>query len=827
VPGTRHGPSPGRAVVTSELLEPSGAPALAALVDRLRLALQQGRTVEVELQVASARLHAPEVVHAPLWRLGDGHRLLREELAHLVTAHAHAHARTHARHRRAGRRWPAAGEELSSDQRAAVEHDGGAARVIAPAGSGKTRVLAARLRHLVLDRSVPAGSVTALAYNTRAAAELTERTADVHVAGVRPHVRTVHALCLAICTAAADATPRILTEHEATRLVAHLLGRARVAPAYLDALGEVRLALSDPHEVEARRGDVPGLEALVPRYRRWLAAHGCLDFDEQVHRAVELLLTDPSLRERVRRTCVHLLVDEAQDLTPAFVLLVRLLAGPAQQVFAVGDDDQTIYGYAGASPRVLVDFTRWFPGAASYALEVNHRCPPAVVVAARTLLTHNTLRVPKTIRPAARAGIDAASTDGTEGGPDGGQGTGLELVEVEGGGTQAVVARVLDGLARGAEEEDVAVLARVGATLLAVQIALGEAGITHRAIVGPEVLARTGLRTVLAYLRCAVAPERIDARDLDDTLRRPYRRLSGVVTAGSSGVTSLSRLARLLPRVDAEHRGALHHYLGDLEQLGQLARDGADTSAIIVHVRDRIGLGPVLDAVDRTSRRPEGSSHADDLDALLDLAHLEPDPAAFPGWLAARLHAMPDGGADAASAAGAVDDDHGAQGDGVTLSTVHRVKGREWDEVILVGLRAGLMPHRLAEDVEEERRVLHVALTRARQRLTLVVDPDRPSVFLPELLGTIRPAHAGAHAAAHGADAEARIEAELIARLKAWRRSVAAGLGVPAFLVAHDRTLAEIARRRPQDRTALLTCAGIGPVKAERFGADLLRLVAS
>jgi DNA helicase II / ATP-dependent DNA helicase PcrA len=689
--------------------------------------------------------------------------------------------------------------------------------VIAPAGSGKTRVLAARLRHLVLDRGIAPASVTALAYNTRAAEELAERVSDVRIDGVGPNVRTVHALCLAICTAAAGERPRILTEQDVSRLIAHLLGRRAAPAAYVAALSEVRLALRDPADVEARRGDVPGLAVLVPRYRRWLHAHGCLDFDEQVHRAIELLLTDPSLRARVRRTCVHLLVDEAQDLTPAFVLLVRLLTGPLQQVFAVGDDDQTIYGYAGASPRVLVDFTSWFPGAASYALEVNHRCPAAVVRAADTLLRHNVVRVPKTIRAASATSPTAPA--------------GLEVLEVvDGSGTAPVVERIVGLLAQGRSPQQIVVLARVMATLLPVQVALTEAGVAHQRVVGADVLARSGLRTALAYLRCAVTPERITAADLDDTLRRPPRRLTGVVTTGANGTTSLGRIARQLPRVDAEHRSALHHYLGDLEALVQRTRAGADTATLLQQVRDRIGLGSVLDAVDRTSRRPEGSSHVDDLDALLDLARLQPDPERFPGWLAARL--APDGAAAAAPSPAAAAPDARApdtRAHVVALSTVHRVKGREWDEVILVGLRAGLMPHRLAEDVEEERRVLHVALTRARQHLTLVVDRDRPSPFLPELMGTIRPAHRAPRDGAPSSDAAALSDedAVVLARLRAWRRRTAAAEGVPAFLVAHDRTLHEIARRRPQDRAALLTCPGIGPVKAARFGAELLRLVAS
>jgi DNA helicase-2/ATP-dependent DNA helicase PcrA len=142
------------------------------------------------------------------------------------------------------------------------------------------------------------------------------------------------------------------------------------------------------------------------------------------------------------------------------------------------------------------------------------------------------------------------------------------------------------------------------------------------------------------------------------------------------------------------------------------------------------------------------------------------------------------------------------------------VKGREWDVVVLVGLRAGLVPHRLCDDVEEERRVLHVALTRAQRRLVLVTDPARPSPFLPELLATVRPASAAS------AD-----EAAVLAALRTWRRRRAATDRVPAFLVAHDRTLADIARRRPVDRTALRSCHGIGPARLDRYGDELLAVL--
>jgi DNA helicase II / ATP-dependent DNA helicase PcrA len=287
-------------------------------------------------------------------------------------------------------------DQLAPDQLAAVTHRAGPARIIAPAGSGKTRVLTARLRHLVRDRGIERELVTAVAYNTRAAGEMRSRTE-----GLDASVRTLHSLALWICNL--DERREVITERDQRALLDRLVTVARIPnqdpyQPYLEALTEVRLALRDPAEVEAARGDVDGFAEVFDRYRDELARRRVLDFDEQIYRALELLLTRPDLRQRAQRVGTHLLVDEFQDLTPAFLLLVRLVAGPSMQVFAVGDDDQTIYSYAGASPTYLVDFDRWFPGAHHHALEVNYRCPSAVVDAAVSLLSHNRVRVEKSIR---------------------------------------------------------------------------------------------------------------------------------------------------------------------------------------------------------------------------------------------------------------------------------------------------------------------------------------------------------------------------------------------------------------------------------------------
>ena len=247
--------------------------------------------------------------------------------------------------------------DLAPDQLAAVAHGAGPARVIAPAGSGKTRVLTERLRHLMVDRGFEREAVLAVAYNKRAQQEMEERTLDV-----RPRVQTLNALGYSLLAERQGRPPRVLEEREVRQLVDSLVParprRTNTDPLgpYLDALSLVRLGLRDPVEVEDERDDVPGLATAFVPYRERLAGMGAVDFDEQIYAAVELLLADGAFRRRAQARGRHLLVDELQDLTPAHVLMVRLLAAPGLDVFGVGDDDQVIYGHAGADPAFLLDF---------------------------------------------------------------------------------------------------------------------------------------------------------------------------------------------------------------------------------------------------------------------------------------------------------------------------------------------------------------------------------------------------------------------------------------------------------------------------------------
>ncbi len=279
----------------------------------------------------------------------------------------------------------------------------GIARIIAPAGSGKTRVLTERVRHLHRV-GVPLDAMVMVAFNKRAQEEMAERTPDLP--GLQ--IQTLNALALGIVNGRngfRDRGARVttITEIDVRREIGELVSmprRANTDPtaAWLDALSMVRLGLRDPAEVEAEfGGDVEGFAEFFPKYRRSLQRRDLVDFDEQIYLAIEVLLAEPETRRHAQLVTRLLMIDEFQDLTPAHLLLIRLLAGPDLEVFGVGDDDQTIYGYSGASPDWLIEFGRYFPGATEHALEVNYRCPAPVVTAASNLLSHNQRRVPKQI----------------------------------------------------------------------------------------------------------------------------------------------------------------------------------------------------------------------------------------------------------------------------------------------------------------------------------------------------------------------------------------------------------------------------------------------
>ena len=753
--------------------------------------------------------------------------------------------------------------DLADDQRAAVGHLGGPACIVAPAGSGKTRVLTERARYLVRDLGVAPGAVCLVAFNVRARAEMQERTADLD--GLE--IRTLNSLALAICNGSGPfARPtrhsrvEVIDEMGVRQRLDGLVKRTRramtdqLAP-WLEALSASRLGLHNPAHIEqAFQPDVPDFATIAPHYVDGLAADGLVDFDQQIIRAIEILLADPHARAVARRVCGVLLVDEFQDLTSAHLLLIRLLAGPRADVFGVGDDDQTIYGYTGASPRWLINYETYFPGAQRHPLHVNYRCPPEVVGAAVNLLSHNRERIDKQIvASSTNVSADAANA----------------LVIAAGADAATKLKDTITALIdNGARPADIAVLSRVNSTLLVPQILLAEMGIAADAPLGRGFLERTGVSAALAWLSLAAAPRQsLPPQALSNAARRPPRGISPRVIEWIGEQRSVPQVRALAGRISDE-RSALKvdEFADDVEMLLQRVDDEhLSTKQILEFVRDELGLGGSLDTrLDASRRSVDRSAHGDDLRALISVAHLHPDPAGFRSWLENRLSGYGTG-----DGAGFGVDDYGARGrtgwgsersGGVRLATVHKVKGLEWPHVIVYEASAGLMPHRLAQDVEEERRVFHVALTRCSESVTLVSD-DPPSAFLGELRKKAPPLPpssarskpgslpgvgtpdsdmaangvAGSAGRKRSQAASARTKPEpptdpdgaaMFESLRAWRRRRSQSDGVPAFIVFSDAVLIQLAVRRPANDDELLAVPGVGPAKLTAYGADVLAVIA-
>jgi DNA helicase-2/ATP-dependent DNA helicase PcrA len=716
---------------------------------------------------------------------------------------------------------PALPAELASDQAAAVGHARGTARIIAPAGSGKTRVLTERVRRLVGGGLAP-GAVTLVAYNTRAQAEMQQRLDDVP--GLE--VRTLHALARRIVVSTdRGRSTEVIDERRVRRILADLVPpgprRANTDPleSWVDAVTWARDTLSAPDAVlaafpdlvAATGGDPTVVERVITDYRRRLADAGVVDFPEMVLGAITALLEDPGLRDRVRAGVGTLAVDEFQDLTPALMLLVRLLAGPAQEVFAVGDDDQTVYGFSGADPRWLVDFSRWFPGATGHALEVNYRCPTDVVASADRLLRRNRVRVDKVIRPA------PLRSD---------TGLAIHVADDPTAMNRRLVDLIRSRLAGGeGEPASIAVLARTNSVLLAPYLFLTDAGVpvATPAGVGPDLLDRSGVAALLAWVDVAVSgADRFDPEALAVALTRPATSLPPRVTEAVQRMRDVSSLRRFADGSTSERiRQSLDRFTADVERVVTLAARGADTATIVGAVLDEIGLGRSADGLDDSQRAARRATHRDQLDALRSVAALEPDPTRFRSFLSSSLATV------------------GRHRDGVTLATVHTVKGQEWDHVHVVDASAAMFPHRLAESVEEERRVFHVAITRGRRSVTVHTDRERgPSPFVAELteepgataaVATARPARPTTaprqrSARAGGASAPVDEGSPLRVALVEWRRRTAAGK--PAYTVMNNAVIDEIVRRRPRDASSLGAVPGIGPHKLAAYGDEILALVA-
>ncbi|KAA2262819.1 ATP-dependent DNA helicase UvrD2 [Solihabitans fulvus] len=679
-------------------------------------------------------------------------------------------------------------EGLDPEQRAAVEAPRGPVCVLAGAGTGKTRTITHRIAYLVHRGLVVPGQVLAVTFTARAAGEMRTRLRALGVPAAQ--ARTFHAAALKQLR---YFWPRVVGDDQwqlldgKLRLVAQAANRVG-APTSSESLRDLaseiewaKASLVGPEDYPAAaartRREMPGpAEQVVAVYRTYeelKTRARMLDFDDLLlHTAAALEEhSEVALEFRDRYRCF--VVDEYQDITPLQQRVLDAWLGGRDDLTVVGDANQTIYSFAGASPRPLLDFPRRFPEAAVVRLERDYRSTPQVVSLANQVIGA------ARDRPAgSRLRLIGQRPDGPV--------PRFAEFDDEPAEAAAVARRIRELLDGGVPASEIAVLFRVNAQSEVFEQALTEADIPYLVRGGERFFARPEVRQAMVTLRMASgSPQR---GELPDAVRQ------------------------------------------------------------------------VLGGLGLTEEPPAGGSAREKWESLLALVELAEELAAtVPDADLARFVVELDVRAEA---------QHPPTVEGVTLASLHAAKGLEWDAVFLIGLVEGTLPiqHADGDDaaIEEERRLLYVGVTRAREHLWLswalsraaggaryrrrsrfvygLVPDDHPAARLaksrqegpPSSRGRAKPMCricgdplVGTFDVKLGrcGDCPADLDEDLLVRLRVWRSERARELKVPAYVVFTDATLVAIAEQRPEDTAGLVLISGIGAAKLDKFGADVLSLV--
>jgi len=631
-------------------------------------------------------------------------------------------------------------DALNDDQIAAATHGDGPQLVLAGAGSGKTRVITYRIGWLVEERGVDPARVVAVTFTNKAASEMRQRVESL--LGRSPlegFVGTFHRFGLAMLRRWAERAGlkpgfMIFDDSDQIALVKRALGdegldeSAYPPRTMLSRISDAKSRLLDP---EAYASATSGFfeERLVRVYRRYehlLRQASAVDFDDLIALPVRLLGQDEQIAARVRGRVSHLLVDEFQDTNHAQLRLVRELVGPAGNLTAVGDEDQGIYRWRGADLDNVLHFERFFPGAVVRKLERNYRSTQTILDAAGELVACNRKRRGKRLW-----------TDAGDGEP-------IELYCARDEMDEAAwVVRSAGELARaGAPWREIAILVRTNAQTRALEEELLRTGTPYALIGGTRFYERAEIKDVVAYLRVLWDPR--DELSIGRIVNQPPRGIGKATQqlleeeAGRSGLTVWDAL--VLDRLDslpARSARALRAFRDLLAELRE-DLDRVPAMALLEKLLERTGLLRLYQAND-----PDSQARRENLREFLSAAQeiLTRDPARIE--LPAR-ETLPDLLDHIALVA---DLDGWRVERGVAVLTLHSAKGLEFRSVFVTGLEQGLLPHynaqERADSIEEERRLLYVGMTRARERLLLSwcrrrrvagrFQDQEPSPFLDEI----------------------------------------------------------------------------------------------
>ena len=642
---------------------------------------------------------------------------------------------------------------LNVPQREAVVHAGSPVLVVAGAGSGKTRVLTRRIAYLVAERDVHPGSILAITFTNKAAAEMRSRVVDL--VGNRARlmwVSTFHSACVRILRSEIDAlgyrrTFSIYDDTDAKRLMTLVARDQNLDPkkfpprSLLNWVSNCKNELVDPAKAGAKASGLDEVHAAAyAEYDKRLRAANALDFDDLIMKTVELFQQHPQVREAYRRRFRQVLVDEYQDNNHAQYLLIKQLCGnlgpddglpddvpriPPGELMVVGDSDQSIYAFRGATIRNILDFGDDFPGARTILLEQNYRSTQTVLSAANAVIKHNSNR------PTKRLWSDSG---------DGGKIVGY-VADTEHDEARFVASEIDELVDKGhGRYGEMAVFYRTNAQSRAFEEVFIRLGLPYRVVGGVRFYERREIRDAIAYLRAIANPA--DDVSLRRILNVPKRGI-GERAEACLGMLAASEQITFTEAIDRAEQapGLASRSLNQVKQFAQLMSDlramvtvERPASEILEAVLNRSGMLSELKA----STDPQDETRVENLVELVKVAQEFVAQATVQDLggageefeLASELvGGMPEPDATLPAfleriALVADSDQIPDDGSGVvTLMTLHTAKGLEFDTVFLTGLEDGIFPHMRAmtdpAELQEERRLAYVGITRARKRLYL------------------------------------------------------------------------------------------------------------
>lgn len=624
-------------------------------------------------------------------------------------------------------------DKLNEEQRKPVTDTEGAVLVLAGAGSGKTRVLTSRIAYILREGKANLSQILAITFTNKAAGEMKERLNKMlGEDGDTRWICTIHSMCVKILRQFAEKAGfksnfSIYSETERANVIKKcfqeldfdddkLLKNAKYHIANAKMLG------LDPDQYGRKFKHERGMEDVVciyERYNRHLMQNNALDFDDLLLHTLRLLRNDSEALEYLSDKFKYILVDEFQDTNAVQYNIIKLLAGRHGNIFAVGDDDQSIYGWRGAEIENILRFDGDYPNAKIYKLERNYRSTASILKLANCIIKNNINRRGKQLW------TDAGEGDKPE----------YYQADEEAGEALYTAREISAAVARGGKYSDFAVLMRINALTRAYEQEFTKYGIPYKVFGGFKFFERREIKDILAYLRLISNP--FDDEAAERIINVPKRGIGGKTIEAMYGYSQGAGLSLYDACVDCDSLPLARGAKEKLKDFGSLIK-GFILSAIEKPVNRLVR--EVLALADLRSAYDDGTDEGDG-----KLANLDEFIASVDEFARLNPTATLDEYLNSVTLASDLDEMDG--GDYVTLATIHAVKGLEFNNVFICGLEEGIMPSSRAESdgksTEEERRLMYVAITRARERLYLTRSKSRylygrrdltaPSKFIKEL----------------------------------------------------------------------------------------------